>query len=229
MGGDILGWESLHFRDLVMATVERTEAPVRFVLHGISWETYEMLLNDIGDQPSPRMTYDRGRLEFMLPTDEHEEYKHLIGLLVVFWSVEKRISQRGLASMTIRKRHLLRGLEPDECFYVRNEPAVRGKRKIDLSVDPVPDLAIEVDVSRPSHEKLEVYAALGIPEVWLFDGQSLRVYELGADGEYAMRDDSLNLPGFPLNVVAEWIDRALDTDETSWAIAFQEWVREQGS
>ena len=212
-----------------MATVERTEAPLRLVLDGISWETYEKLLDDLGDQPSPRMTYDRGRLEFMLPTDEHEEYKHLIGLMVVFWSVGKRIPQRGLASMTIRKRHLLRGLEPDECFYVLNEQAVRGKKKIDLSVDPVPDLAIEVDVSRPSEEKLEIYAVLGIPEVWLFDGDSLRVHQLSAEGKYVMREDSINLPGFPLAQVPEWVERAFDTDETSWAIEFQEWVRHLGN
>jgi Uma2 family endonuclease len=210
-----------------MATVEQREASNRFVLEGISWEAYEVLLRDRGDRPSPRMTYDRGRLEFMSPLDEHEEYKHLIGLLVVYWAVEKKIPQRGLASMTIRKEHLLRGLEPDECFYVRSEPVVRGKRKLDLSSDPPPDLAIEIDITRSSLDKLAIYAALRVSEVWLFDGESLRVHELTGTGTYVLREDSLNLPGFPIAAVAEWIDRAFDTDETTWAIRFQEWAREQ--
>jgi Uma2 family endonuclease len=209
-----------------MATIECTEVPERFVLYDISWETYELLLRDRGDRPSPRMTYDRGRLEFMSPRDEHEEFKHLIGLMVVYWAVEKRIPQRGIGSMTLRQRHLLRGLEPDECYYVLNEPAVRGKRKLDLSIDPPPDLAIEIDMSRSSLEKLKIYAAIGVPEVWLFDGDRLQIHELSA-GSYVLREGSLNLPGFPIAAVPQWIDRAFETDETTWAISFQEWVRQQ--
>jgi Uma2 family endonuclease len=211
-----------------MATVEQREVSKRFVLEDISWETYEMLLRDRGDRSSPRMTYDRGRLEFMSPSDEHEESKHLIGLLLVFWAIEKRVPQRGLGSMTIRKKHLLRGVEPDQCYYVRREPLVRGKRKLDLSVDPPPDLAIEIDVSRSSVEKLQVYAALGVSEVWLFDGDQLTVHELTEGGGFVPREDSPNLPGFPIAAVAEWLERAFDTDETTWAIRFQEWVRERG-
>lgn len=210
-----------------MATIEQPEASKHLLLEGISWETYEMLLRDRGDRPSPRITYDRGRLEFMSPSDEHEEHKHLIGLLLVFWAIEKRVPQRGLGSMTIRKRQLLRGVEPDQCYYVRSEPLVRGKRKLDLSIDPPPDLAIEIDVSRSSVEKLQVHAALGVSEVWLFDGERVNVHELTDRGTYAPRDASSNLPGFPVASVGEWIDRAFESDETTWAIRFQQWVREQ--
>jgi Uma2 family endonuclease len=210
-----------------MATIERAEAPACFVLYDISWETYELLLRDLGDSPSPRVTYDRGRLEFMSPTDEHEWCKQLIGTLVVLWAIERRIPQRALGSMTIRQRRMLRGLEPDQCYYVQNELAVRGKRKLDLSIDPPPDLAIEIDISRSSLEKLEIYAALGVPEVWLFDGDRLEVRELTDNGTYLVREVSLNLPGFPIAAVPQWIDRAFDTDETTWAISFQEWMQQQ--
>lgn len=128
--------------------------------------------------------------------------------------------------MTIRKRHLLRGLEPDQCYYVRNEPAVRGKRKLDLSIDPPPDLAVEVDITRSSLEKLEIYGALGVPEVWLFNGDRLQINTLAADEVYIPADESLSLPGFPFLLVPEWIDRAFETDNTTWALSFQAWVRQ---
>lgn len=163
----------------------------------------------------------------MSPTDEHEEFKELIGVMVRLWAMEKRVPHRGLGSMAIRKRRKLRGLEPDQCYYVLNEPAVRGKRKLDLSIDPPPDLAIEIDISRSSLNKLKIYAALGVPEVWLFDGESVRVHELGDGGKYRPREGSLNLPGFPIADVPEWIDRAFETDEATWLIAFQEWARQQ--
>ena len=163
----------------------------------------------------------------MWPSDEHEEYKQLVGTLVVLWAIEKRIPQRALGSMTIRKMHLLRGVEPDQCYYVRSEPSVRGKRKLDLSIDPPPDLAIEIDVSGSSAEKLDRYAALGVSEVWLFDGERVNVHELTESGSYALCEASPNLPGFPVASVGEWIQRAFESDETTWAIRFQEWVREQ--
>lgn len=209
-----------------MATVEQHEASKRFVLEGISWETYEMLLRDRGDRPSPRLAFDRGRLEFMSPSQEHEHEKQLIGTLIVLWTIEKRIPQCGLGSLTIRKKHLLRGVEPDQCYYLRNEPLVRGKRELDFSIDPPPDLAIEIDVSRSSAEKLQVYAALGVSEVWLFDGECVNAHELTESGNYAPCEISPNLPGFPVASVGEWIERAFESDETTWAIRFQEWVRD---
>lgn len=211
-----------------MATIERFEAPARVMLKNVSWETYEMLLGDRGDEASPRFTYDRGRLEIMAPELEHERFKELIGTMVVLWTMEKRVPQVALGSMTIRKRHLLRGLEPDQCYYVRNEPAVRGKRKLDLSIDPPPDLAIEVDITRSSLEKLEIYGALGVPEVWLFNGDRLQINTLAADEVYIPADESLSLPGFPFLLVPEWIDRAFETDNTTWALSFQAWVRRAG-
>jgi Uma2 family endonuclease len=212
-----------------MATIERSEAPARVVLNNVAWETYEMLLRDRGDQTSPRFTYDRGRLEIMAPELEHERFKELIGTLVVLWTMEKRIPQVASGSMTIRKRHLLRGLEADQCYYVRNEPAVRGKRKLDLSVDPPPDLAIEVDITRSSLEKLDIYEALGVPEVWLFNGDRLQVNILAASGGYVAGDESLSLPDFPIAIVPEWIERAFETDNTTWALAFQAWMRRPGA
>jgi Uma2 family endonuclease len=122
-----------------------------------------------------------------------------------------------------------RGLEPDECFYLRNEPMVRGKEELNLSIDPPPDLAIEVELSRDVLDKMRVYAALGVPELWRFDGESLKIYELADDGDYRPRDGSLHLPDFPTHAVPEWIARAKDSDEATWARSFIDWIRTPGS
>ncbi len=214
-----------------MATVERTTeqtiAEQRFLLRGISWRTYESLLADLVDQPTPRMTYDRGSLELMAPSHAHERYKHLLEHMITFWATEKRTPIHGGGSTTFRRADLDRGLEPDECYYLRNEPLVRGKEEIDLSIDPPPDLAVEVELSSGALDKMQIYAALRVPELWRFDGEILKGYELAADGEYHLREGSPHLPDFPVQAAPEWIARAKETDEGAWARAFMDWIRTQ--
>ncbi len=212
-----------------MATVERaTERSAldqHFLLHGISWKTYESLVADLRDRSAPRMTYDQGSLELMAPSHVHERYKRLLGQLITFWAVEKKVPIHGGGSTTFRREDLDRGLEPDECFYLRNEPFVRGKDEIDLSLDPPPDLVIEVELSRNSLDKMRIYAALGVGELWRFDGETLSVYELAADGQYQACAGSPQLTDFPVKAVPEWIARAKDTDEGAWARAFIAWIK----
>lgn len=201
----------------------------RIVMHDVSWATYQRLLADRGERPVPLLCYDQGSLELMSPSEEHERNKKLIGYLIVFWAAEKRAPIRSLGSTTFVRKKQRRGFEPDECYYVERESLVRGKKNIDLNVDPPPDLVVEVDVSRTSLNKLDLYSGLGIPEVWRYDGNALIVYNLGADGQYAVRPDSLQLPGFPTCDVAEWLQRANATDESSWVQSFLAWVRQRDS
>jgi Uma2 family endonuclease len=211
-----------------MAIVERTSTEQRIVMHGVSWRTYQSLLADRGERAGPRMSYDQGSLELTSPSDEHENYKKLLGYMIFSWAVENDIPLRSLGSTTFIRQEQRRGLEPDECYYIQHESLVRGKRGIDLSVDPPPDLVVEVDVSSKSLKKLRLYAGLQIPEVWRFDRKGLTVYELHADGQYAVRADSVQLPGFPTAETSEWIARAETTDELSWSRSFQNWVRQRG-
>src|SRR5215207_2585581 len=104
----------------------------RVTLHNVSWETYERLLADLGDSSAPRLTYDRGTLEIMSPSSEHERYNRTAAQIVEELAVELNINIDSLGSTTFRREDLDRGFEPDSCFYIRNVAGVRGKKRIDL-------------------------------------------------------------------------------------------------
>ncbi|HUY93533.1 MAG TPA: Uma2 family endonuclease [Pirellulales bacterium] len=209
-----------------MATAERAAPEQRIVMHGISWQTYQNLLDERGDRKVPQMCYNQGSLELMSPSEDHEVYRRLLGRMIDDWTVENDIPIRSMGATTLKRETEQHGAEADECFYVKNERLVRGRR-IDLNVDPPPDLAIEIDISSSSIAKLDVYAGLGVREIWLFNGEALTVYELRSDGRYQIIGESVNLPGFPIKDVADWIARAQTTDETSWARSFLAWIRQR--
>jgi len=133
-------------------------------LHGISWETYERLLAEHQESSGTHFTYDRGRLEIMVLSAKHEAAKHVLTLLVEILAEELNVDVYGLGSTTFRRADLERGFEPDACFYIQREALVRGKDEIDLTVDPPPDLVIEIDITSPSLNKFPLFAALGISE-----------------------------------------------------------------
>jgi Uma2 family endonuclease len=210
-------------------TRSRTLTPEsRFILHGIGWDGYEAMLTLLGDRPVPRLTYDRGDLELMSPSREHEAFGRLLGRMVETVTEELRIPCLALKSTTWRKKLKDRGLEADECFYLARFPQIRGKKEIDLNVDPAPDLAIEVEISRGALDRMGIYAALGVPEVWRFDGETLRVEQLQADGTYATAAASPSLPMLPLDEVVRWLRLAEEIeDHSEWGRRFRLWVREE--
>ena len=116
-------------------------------------------------------------------------------------------------------------MEPDECYYIQNESKIRGRDEVDLSVDPPPDLAVGIDVTSSSIDRLEIYAALGVPEVWRFDGIRLQVFELGSDGCYVAVNHSVAFPSVPLEKITDHLNRRNETDELTWSRMFREWVR----
>ena len=156
----------------------------------------------------------------------HEEAKYLLGCVIDTVTEELRIPRQGAGSTTWRREDLDRGLEPDACFYLANAERVRGKA-IDLSVDPPPDLAIEVDITRSSLDRMGVYAKLGIPEIWRYDGESLRVYLLQADGNYAETETSRSLPFLLPGEVARFLEQAGPMDHSEWGRQFRQWVRDE--
>ncbi|MGD0898627.1 MAG: Uma2 family endonuclease, partial [Thermoguttaceae bacterium] len=128
-------------------------------------------------------------------------------------------------STTLKDELNQRGLEPDECFYVANEPRMRGRDDYDPAVDPPPDLAIEVDISRSSLDKMAIYADFGVPEIWTHDGATLRVYHLQSEGGYVQQPTSRSFPLLPLEEVQRFLDQRNTTDETTWIRSFRDWVR----
>ena len=156
---------------MAIATLTR---PPSTVLHNVRWETYQNLVNDLESQPGSRLAYDGGTLEIAMPRSPHETYKKLLARLVELVTEELGVDMRSFGSTTWSRADLQKGIEPDECYYIQNEGAIRGRDTIDLTVDPPPDLAIEdlatgIDVTSSSLNRLTIYAALGIREVWRYD------------------------------------------------------------
>jgi Uma2 family endonuclease len=157
-----------------MVTV-KTSSEQRVVLHNIGWATYERLLADNENNSAPRLAYDRGELEIVSPSPEHEKFNRRIAQLVLAVAEELGIEAEDLGSATFRREDLERGFEPDSCLYIQNEEEVRGKDQIDPAVDPPPDLAIEIEITSPSYNKLPIYTQMGVPEVWRYDGERMTI------------------------------------------------------
>lgn len=197
----------------------------RLVLYNIDWATYQRLLVDL-DGRHLRLNYDRGRLEIMTTSSRHARWKTLLARFFDVLTEELNIPILGLGSFTFQREDLDRGLEPDECWYVAHEREVRDREQIDLSVDPPPDLVVEIEVSRSVIDRLQILGALGVPEIWRFDGAKLTVMRLADDRHYEACEQSPTFPQLPLAGLVEHILRRGQTDETSLIRAFHAWVRE---
>jgi Uma2 family endonuclease len=201
-------------------------APPAEIIHlsGISWKTYETLLEEMSDRRL-RLTYNRGNLEIMAPSTGHERFKKVAGRFVETIAEELQIRIEPLGSTTF-KRPQLSGAEPDECFYIDNIEAVRGKKRLDLNEDPAPDLVIEVDVTSSSQNRLQVYADLGVAEVWVYNGESLLIQQL-QNGTYITSPTSQFFPNLPILEIAIFLQQAETVDYLELVKAFRNWVRSQ--
>ncbi len=166
----------------------------RTLLKGISWNLYENLLTEIGDNGTARLSYYRGDLEFMTPLASHENYNRQIDRAIIALAEELELDYNVFGSMTIKRPDLAAGKEPDSCYYITNELAVRGKRELDFTQDPPPDLSVEIDITSSSINQLSLYAELGVSEVWRYNGSELIFYQLQS-GKHAIVDRS---PTFPI-------------------------------
>ncbi len=209
-----------------MATVQ-SPAPQGFILYGVSWQEYGRLLRAFAERPSVRLTYDRGTLELMTLSLEHESLVRFFNLLILALTLEFGLPLRGGGSTTFRRRRRRRGLESDECYWIASEPLVRGKEKIDLHRDPPPDLALEVDVSYSTLDRMKIYAALCVPEVWRYDGRALIFYVLGSDGTYITAPDSKAMPQVRSADLAGLLALRGTMDENSLFRHFQSWARQR--
>ena len=196
----------------------------RVILTNVSWREFEAILAELGDHRAARLAYDRGTLEIMMPLPEHEDNKEIIGDLVKALLEELDIEFRSLGSTTFKNREMAQGVEPDQCFYIQNEAAIRGKKRIDLTIDPPPDLGFEVDVTSRTHPS--IYQALGVAELWRFNQGKLQINVL-RNGEYVETVDSLNFPGLPLvEAIPRFLEQSKTAGRNATLKAFRTWVKE---
>lgn len=199
-------------------------AEQRTVLQNISWQTFEALLKETGGDRGSRFAYDCGILEIMIPLYEHEGYKSNFGNFIVALAEELGIELKSAGSTTLKRRLTNRGIEPDNCYYIQNELAVRGKLKLDLETDPPPDLAIEIDITSSSVNKLGIYSALGITELWKYDGRNLRFYQL-VEKQYVEYEFSKAFPLVSVNEMNRFIEESKTIGEIALLKSFRAWVR----
>ncbi|MBD2577482.1 Uma2 family endonuclease [Oscillatoria sp. FACHB-1406] len=196
----------------------------RILLNHISWLEFEKILEELGDNRGTKVAYSNGILEIMAPLPEHEQDKELIGDLIKALLEEVDVEFWPLGSTTFKNEQMLQGLEPDNCFYIKNEAQVRGKKRLDLTIDPPPDLAIEVDVTSRTHT--EIYKALKVPELWRFKRGKLQINIFQKD-EYLEVETSPSFPGLPLKeAIPEFLERCKQEGRNKTMKAFREWVRE---
>ncbi|MBW4639049.1 MAG: Uma2 family endonuclease [Gloeocapsa sp. UFS-A4-WI-NPMV-4B04] len=205
-----------------------TSTPIeqRVLLKNISWQLFESLLLEMGEQRSTRLAYHKGNLELMTPLWEHENRNRLIERLISTLVEELNLEFNPGGSVTLKRSDMSVGKEPDSCYYIQNEARVRGKTEIDLTQDPPPDLAIEIDITNSSLNQLALYADLGVFEIWRFDGRRLKIYQLQNE-EYTECDYSPTFPLLPATKVEEFIEQCQTTGVITSVRQLREWVRNQ--
>jgi len=203
-------------------------AEQRVILSNISWQTFEQLLKELGDNRATRLAYNEGLLEIMTPLGPHENTNRFIESLIGAIADELNLNLKRFGSLTMKREKKLKGAEPDSCYYLQNEPLVRSKQEIDLDNDPPPDLVLEIDITSGSLDKKPIYAAIGVPELWRYDGNRLEVFVLEPlKRNYLSVSQSPTFPWMPLDVIHRFIRQSLVDGETATLRAFWAWVREQ--
>ncbi len=197
----------------------------RVQLRDVTWQELEAILEDLGEHRAARIAYDRGILEIMAPLPEHEFDKEIVSDLVKALLEELSTEFISLGSTTLKNQELAQGIEPDQCFYIKNESKIRGKKRLDLAVDPPPDLALEIDITSRTHPN--IYEVLKVPELWHFERGKLQINIL-RDGHYVESQQSLNFPLFPLiEAIPRYLEQSTTAGRNATLKAFRLWVQKQ--
>jgi Uma2 family endonuclease len=170
-------------------------ADQRVVMYSVPWSHYEALLALRGEAPGPRIAFLEGALELMTPSKDHGRTKSFLGCLLEAYALERGVDLSPYGSWTVKSAPRQSGAEPDECYIVG----------ADQSRDR-PDLAIEVVWTSGGIDKLEVYARLGVGEVWLLKAGRISVHVL-RDGRYEFAARSALFPDLDLDLLCSFLDR----------------------
>jgi Uma2 family endonuclease len=204
----------------------RSIAPAeRIVLRGLSWDQYVTISDALPDGSALRTAFDGENFELMTTSFGHERYKKLIGRLIETLTLELGIEICSGGQTTFRREDLERGLEPDQCYWIAHFDAMAGKDQWSPDVDPPPDLALEIDVMSSSVDREGIYASLGVPELWRFDGRKLRAFQLKRK-RYQPVDFSRAFPFLRVTDVLPFITEN-ETGETAMIRSFVNWIHEQ--
>ena len=203
--------------------VTYTLAEQRTVLHNISWETFETLLKETGEDRGSRFAYDGSTLEIMTPLFEHENPKCNFHNFIIALAEELNIEIKSAGSTTLKSKIVRKGIEPDNCYYIQNELAVRGRETLDLTNSPAPDLAIEIGITSSSVDKFDIYSALGVSELWKYDGKDLKFYQL-VEEEYLEREYSIAFPLVSVKDISRFIEQSKTMGEIALLKSFRNWV-----
>lgn len=202
----------------------RIQPGQQLLLSDVSWQQFENILAELGEHRAARLSYSHGFLEIMVPLPEHEKAKEIIGDMVKILLEARQIAFESLGSTTLKNEHMTQAVEPDACFYIQNQAAVIGKNRLDMSVEPPPDLAIEIDLT--SRTQLENYQILGVPELWRYGKQGLQINVLQA-GKYIELDSSPTFPNTPIiKLVNQYVQQSQLSGRTQAIQAFRNWVRD---
>jgi Uma2 family endonuclease len=192
------------------------------VLDNVTWAEFESILEDLGEKRSSRIAYDRGQLEIMTPLPEHEVNKEHLSDFVKILLEELDIEFCSLGSTTFKNQLMFKAIEPDNCFYIQNEALVRGKNRLDLTIDPPPDLALEIDLTNRSHP--DIYQSLGVPELWRYEQNKLQILLL-VDGKYVESDKSAIFSDFSLiEIIPQYLNQCRTEGRNKGMKAFRRWV-----
>jgi Uma2 family endonuclease len=198
----------------------------KVILKGVSWETYERLLAEHEGESGTRFTYDGGILEMRVPSARREKPNRILASLVEVLAEEMALNIECLGSTTLKRPDLLKGFEPDSCFYIQHADAILDKDEIDLTVDPPPDLVIEIDITSPSLDKFPLYAAVGVSEVWRYDGTHVTMYCLAGE-RYVEVTHSVVLPLLTNERASRFLAERKQAPSTVWLRAVRAWARDQ--
>ena len=209
--------------------IERLPAGAKLELFDIDWDEYEHLLTQMESfHPGHRLSYDRGRLIIVSPSAEHEDYKDFILGLVRTLSDEMELTVESRGTTTFKRKALKKGVEPDTCFYVQNAASVIGRRNFPNREYPSPDVVVEIDMSNYSLDKFPIYAALGVPEIWRYDGVTTRFYKLTGEN-YEVIQNSLAFPVLTANVVTQYLELSKTDGQSAALKAFRQMLRSRTS
>jgi Uma2 family endonuclease len=203
-------------------------AETRTLIKNISWQTFKTMLAEMGVERNSRFAYENGIIEIMTPLMPHENSNRLIEGYILVLCEEFGLEVKTTGSITLTRDDLEKGGEPDSSYYIQNESLVRNKENIDLAKDPPPDLVLEVEYSRPKIDKLSLYAAMGIPEFWRYNGTVLRVYTLSGD-QYSEVELSPTFAPVQVLEIPRFIQESKKIGQLAAKNAFRAWVQQQKS
>ncbi|WP_353932595.1 Uma2 family endonuclease [Okeanomitos corallinicola TIOX110] len=196
----------------------------QMLLRDISWQQLENILEEMGEKRAARISYSDGWLEIMVPLPEHEKDKEIVGDLVKILLEILDFDFEPFGSTTLKNERMRQAVEPDTSFYIQNQAAVIGKNRIDLSIDPPPDLAIEIDIT--SRTTFDNYQILGVPELWRYKQQGLEIFLL-QEGKYVKSSSSPNFPNIPIvELVNEYVQQCLTIGRSQTMRNFRNWIKE---